>query len=123
MGYPVTFLWTKFDLERHEILHQQILQLMYQASHRGESESIISKGLYNLHSISLQHNITDTQEACSFDALRQSAPCAWHYRQIAYTLHPTEAVFSYFKIPKILQDFPSHQIFGRMHGTLNVDKK
>jgi hypothetical protein len=27
------------------------------------------------------------------------------------------------KIPKILQDFPSHQIFGRMHGALNVGKK
>jgi hypothetical protein len=32
-------------------------------------------------------------------------------------------VFSYFKIPKILQDFLSHRIFGRMHGALNIDKK
>jgi hypothetical protein len=35
----------------------------------------------------------------------------------------TSPVFSYFKIPKILQDSPSHQIFGRMHGILNVGKK
>jgi hypothetical protein len=34
-----------------------------------------------------------------------------------------EAVFSSPKIPKILQDSPSHQIFGRMHGALNVGKK
>jgi hypothetical protein len=33
------------------------------------------------------------------------------------------AVFSSFKIPKNLQDFPSHQIFGRMHRALNVGKK
>jgi hypothetical protein len=33
------------------------------------------------------------------------------------------AVFSYFKIPKILQDFPSHQIFRRMYEALNVGKK
>jgi hypothetical protein len=32
-------------------------------------------------------------------------------------------VFSSFRIPKILQDFPSHQIFGRMYGALNVGKK
>jgi hypothetical protein len=35
----------------------------------------------------------------------------------------TKAVFSSFKILKILQDFPSHQILGRMHGALNVGKK
>jgi hypothetical protein len=35
----------------------------------------------------------------------------------------SKAVFSSFKIPKILQDSPSHQIFGRMHGALNVGKK
>jgi hypothetical protein len=35
----------------------------------------------------------------------------------------TKAVFSSFKILKILQDFPSHQIFGRMHRALNVGKK
>jgi hypothetical protein len=28
-----------------------------------------------------------------------------------------------FKLPKILQDFPSHRIFRRMHGILNVGKK
>jgi hypothetical protein len=32
-------------------------------------------------------------------------------------------VFTSFKIPKILQDSPSHQIFGHMYGALNVDKK
>jgi hypothetical protein len=32
-------------------------------------------------------------------------------------------VFSFFEISKILQDFPSHQIFGHMHGALNVGKK
>jgi hypothetical protein len=35
----------------------------------------------------------------------------------------SEAVFSSFKIPKNLQDSPSHQIFGRMHEALNVGKK
>jgi hypothetical protein len=34
-----------------------------------------------------------------------------------------QAVFSSFKIPKILQDFPSHQIFRRMHEALNIGKK
>jgi hypothetical protein len=34
-----------------------------------------------------------------------------------------KAVFSSFKISKILQDSPSHQIFGRMHEALNVGKK
>jgi hypothetical protein len=38
-------------------------------------------------------------------------------------LHTNEAVFRFFKIPKILQDSLSHQIFGRMHGALNVGKK
>jgi hypothetical protein len=28
-----------------------------------------------------------------------------------------------FKIPKILQDSPSHQIFGHMHEALNIGKK
>jgi hypothetical protein len=28
-----------------------------------------------------------------------------------------------FKLPKILQDSPSHRIFRRMHGVLNVGKK
>jgi hypothetical protein len=28
-----------------------------------------------------------------------------------------------FKLPKFLQDFSSHQIFGCMHGVLNIDKK
>jgi hypothetical protein len=28
-----------------------------------------------------------------------------------------------FKILKILQDSPSQQIFGCMHGALNIDKK
>jgi hypothetical protein len=27
-----------------------------------------------------------------------------------------------FKIPKILQDSPSHQIFGHMYGALNIGK-
>jgi hypothetical protein len=35
----------------------------------------------------------------------------------------SKAVFSFFKISKILQDFPSHQIFERIHGALNVGKK
>jgi hypothetical protein len=35
----------------------------------------------------------------------------------------TKAVFSSFKISKILQDSPSHQIFRRMHGALNIGKK
>jgi hypothetical protein len=34
-----------------------------------------------------------------------------------------EGAFSYFKVPKILQDSPSHRIFGRMHEALNIDKK
>jgi hypothetical protein len=34
-----------------------------------------------------------------------------------------KAVFTSFKIPKILQDSPSHRIFERMHGVLNVGKK
>jgi hypothetical protein len=33
------------------------------------------------------------------------------------------ALFSCFKVPKILQDFSSHRIFGRMHRVLNIDKK
>jgi hypothetical protein len=37
-------------------------------------------------------------------------------------LSRAKAVFSSFKIPKILQDSPSHQIFGRMYRTLNVGK-
>jgi hypothetical protein len=36
---------------------------------------------------------------------------------------PAERGLSFFKIPKILQDFPSHQIFGRIYGALNVGKK
>jgi uncharacterized protein YcsI (UPF0317 family) len=35
----------------------------------------------------------------------------------------TEAAFSSFKILKILQDFPSYQIFRRMYGALNIGKK
>jgi hypothetical protein len=35
----------------------------------------------------------------------------------------TWAVFSCCKLLKILQDFLSHQIFGRMNGTLNIGKK
>jgi hypothetical protein len=38
-------------------------------------------------------------------------------------LYWLEAVFSSFKIPKILQDSPSHRIFGHMHGALNIGKK
>jgi hypothetical protein len=38
-------------------------------------------------------------------------------------IYEVVAVFSFFKILKILQDFSSHQIFGRMHGALNVGKK
>jgi hypothetical protein len=38
-------------------------------------------------------------------------------------IEESKAVFSYFKISKILQDFPSHQIFGRMYGVLNIGKK
>jgi glutamate/tyrosine decarboxylase-like PLP-dependent enzyme len=34
-----------------------------------------------------------------------------------------QAVVSYFKIPKILQDSPSRQIFRRMYRALNVGKK
>jgi hypothetical protein len=34
-----------------------------------------------------------------------------------------QAVFRSLKISKILQDFPSHRIFGRMHAVLNVGKK
>jgi hypothetical protein len=36
---------------------------------------------------------------------------------------PDLAVFTSFKIPKILQDFSSHRIFGRMHEVLNIGKK
>jgi hypothetical protein len=32
------------------------------------------------------------------------------------------AVFSCFKVQKILQDSPLHRIFGRMHGALNIGK-
>jgi hypothetical protein len=35
----------------------------------------------------------------------------------------SSAVFSSFKILKILQDSPSHRIFGRVHGALNIGKK
>jgi hypothetical protein len=35
----------------------------------------------------------------------------------------TKGVFRYFKILKILQDFPSHWIFERIYGALNIDKK
>jgi hypothetical protein len=41
----------------------------------------------------------------------------------AEDLRPTEVVLSSFEIPKILKDFSSHQIFRRMHGALNIDKK
>jgi hypothetical protein len=34
-----------------------------------------------------------------------------------------EGVFTFFKIPKILQDFSSHRIFRRMHEALNIGKK
>jgi hypothetical protein len=34
-----------------------------------------------------------------------------------------KAVFSSFKILKILQDSPSHRIFGHVHGALNIGKK
>jgi hypothetical protein len=34
-----------------------------------------------------------------------------------------KGVFRYFKFPKILQDSPSHRIFERMHGALNIGKK
>jgi hypothetical protein len=34
-----------------------------------------------------------------------------------------EALFSFFKVPKILQDFPSHRIFGRIYKALNIGKK
>jgi hypothetical protein len=36
---------------------------------------------------------------------------------------PFQAVFTSFKIPKILQDSPSHRIFRRMHRVLNIGKK
>jgi hypothetical protein len=35
----------------------------------------------------------------------------------------SEGAFSSFKIPKILQDSPSHRIFRRIHETLNIGKK
>jgi hypothetical protein len=38
-------------------------------------------------------------------------------------IRESEAVFSSFKIPKILQDFLSHRIFGRMPEVLNICKK
>jgi hypothetical protein len=34
-----------------------------------------------------------------------------------------KVLFSCFKVLKILQDFSSHQIFGRMHEVLNIGKK
>jgi hypothetical protein len=41
---------------------------------------------------------------------------------LRYILH-NEALFRCFKIPKILQDSPSHRIFRRMHEALNIGKK
>jgi hypothetical protein len=37
--------------------------------------------------------------------------------------HEEQALFRCFKVLKILQDFPSYRIFGRMYGALNVGKK
>jgi hypothetical protein len=34
-----------------------------------------------------------------------------------------QAMFRCLKVPKILQDFLSNQIFGPMHGALNIGKK
>jgi hypothetical protein len=34
-----------------------------------------------------------------------------------------KGVFRYFKLPKILQDYPSHRIFERIHRALNIGKK
>jgi interleukin-1 receptor-associated kinase 1 len=48
------------------------------------------------------------------------------YSAIQYVflqLHTSRAVFSCFKILKILQDSLSHRIFRRMHGALNIGKK
>jgi hypothetical protein len=36
---------------------------------------------------------------------------------------PTMALFSWGEKLKTFQDFPSHQIFARMHRALNVGKK
>jgi hypothetical protein len=36
---------------------------------------------------------------------------------------PIKALFSSGEKLKTFQDFPSHQIFARMHGALNVGKK
>jgi hypothetical protein len=35
----------------------------------------------------------------------------------------TKGVFRFFKILKILEDSPSHRIFGHMYGALNIGKK
>jgi hypothetical protein len=35
----------------------------------------------------------------------------------------TKGVLSSFKVPKFLQDSPSHRIFEHMHGALNIGKK
>jgi hypothetical protein len=42
---------------------------------------------------------------------------------LLYCKSSSVGVFSYFKIPKNLQDFLSHRIFRRIHGALNIDKK
>ena len=33
-----------------------------------------------------------------------------------------KALFTSYQKPKIFQDSPSHQIFRRMHGVLNIDE-
>jgi hypothetical protein len=41
---------------------------------------------------------------------------------LALVSQETMALFRCFKVPKNLQDFLSHRIFGRMHGALNIGK-
>jgi hypothetical protein len=55
----------------------------------------------------------------------RALPLQWKGTSLITSLFPSSSkgLFSSFKIPKILQDFRSHQIFRRMHGVLNVGKK
>jgi hypothetical protein len=36
---------------------------------------------------------------------------------------PLRACLDAYKHPKFFAQYPSHRIFGHMHGALNVDKK
>jgi hypothetical protein len=69
------------------------------------------------------HTNMESSSISVFSGMHCTTFLSFFLLALTHATQHTQAVFSSFKILKILQDSPSHQIFRRMHRALNIGKK